>query len=88
MGNIHFESTPRHVTPQINCLGKTSPVLRVSIHIYGISMEIDGENAHFSSKPKHVTPQIDHLRKMSPLHCCEAQPISGVSPKICTINLQ
>ena len=34
---------PRHVTPQIDHLGKTSPVLRVSTHIYGISKEIDGK---------------------------------------------
>ena len=30
-----FQSKPRHVTPQIDCLGKMSPVLRVSTHIYG-----------------------------------------------------
>ena len=30
-------------TPQINCLGKTSPVLRVSTHIYGVSQEIYGK---------------------------------------------
>ena len=33
----------RHMTPQIDCLGKMSPVLRVSIHIYGVSKEIDGK---------------------------------------------
>ena len=32
-----------HVTPQINCLRKMSPVLRVSTHIYGVSQEIDGK---------------------------------------------
>ena len=31
------------MTPQIDCLGKTSPVLRVSTHIYGVSEEIDGK---------------------------------------------
>ena len=41
--NIHFLSKPRHVTPQIDCLGKTSPVLRVSTHIYGVSQEVDGK---------------------------------------------
>ena len=25
MGNIHFSSKPRHVTPQIDCLGKIEP---------------------------------------------------------------
>ena len=29
--------------PQIDCLGKISPVLKVSTHIYGVSKEIDGK---------------------------------------------
>ena len=29
--------------PQIDCLGKMSPVLRVSTHIYGVTKEIDGK---------------------------------------------
>ena len=29
--------------PQIDHLGKTSTVLRVSTHIYGVSQEIDGK---------------------------------------------
>ena len=41
--NGHFWSKPRHVTPQINCLRKTSLFLRVSTHIYGVSKEIDGK---------------------------------------------
>ena len=48
MGNIHFESKPRHVTPQIDHLGKMSPVLRISTHIYGVSMEIDGKHSFFT----------------------------------------
>ena len=47
MENIHFESKPRHVTPQIDCLGKTSPVLSVSTHFYGVSKEIDGKTFIF-----------------------------------------
>ena len=47
MGNIHFSSKPRYVTPQINHLRKTSPVLRVSTHIYGVSKEIDGKHSFF-----------------------------------------
>ena len=31
------------MTPQIDNLGKMSTVLRVSIHIYGVSQEIDGK---------------------------------------------
>ena len=53
------------MTPQINCLEKTSPVLRVSTHIYGVSKDIGGENVHLSTKHRHVTPQIHCLRKMS-----------------------
>ena len=43
MGKCSFFSKPMHVTPQIDLLRKTSPVLRVSIHIYGLSEEIDGK---------------------------------------------
>ena len=53
------------MTPQIDHLGKTRPVLRVSTHIYGFSKEINGKTFIFESKPRHVTPQIDHLRKTS-----------------------
>ena len=45
--NVHFESKPRHVIPQINCLGKMSPVLRVSTHIYGVSKDIGGKTSIF-----------------------------------------
>ena len=41
--NMNFSTKPRHVTPQINCLGEMSTVLRVSTHIYGVSEEIDGK---------------------------------------------
>ena len=45
--NIHFSTKPRHVTPQINCLGKMSTVLRVSTHIYGVSKDIGGKTFIF-----------------------------------------
>ena len=45
--NIYFSTKPRHLAPQIDCLGKTSPVLRVSTHIYGVSEEIDGKTFIF-----------------------------------------
>ena len=52
MGKHSFlQVKPRHVTPQIDHLGKTSPVLRVSTHIYGISKEIDGEMFIFQGNP-------------------------------------
>ena len=38
-----FLSKPRHVTPQIDHLGKSSPVLRVSKLMHRISKEIDGK---------------------------------------------
>ena len=37
----------KHVTPQIDCLGKMSTVLRVSTCIYGVSKEIDGKTLIF-----------------------------------------
>ena len=42
-----FQSKPRHVTPQINHLRKTSPTLWVSTHIYEVSKEIDGKTFIF-----------------------------------------
>ena len=38
---MHFLSKSRHVMLQMDCLGKTSPVVRVSTHIYGVFEEID-----------------------------------------------
>ena len=35
------------MTTQINRLGKTSPVLRVRTHIYGVSKEIDAKTFFF-----------------------------------------
>ena len=35
------------MTPQIDHLGKTSPMLRVSTHISGVSQEIDGKMCIF-----------------------------------------
>ena len=69
------------MTPQIDCLTKMSPVLRVSTHICGISKEIDGKNVHFSSKPRHVTPQINRLRKMDSVLRVSTH-IYGVSKEI------
>ena len=42
-----FLTKPSHVTPQINCLRKMSPVLRLSTQIYGVSKEIDGKTLIF-----------------------------------------
>ena len=42
-----FLSKPRHVTPQIDGLRKTSPVVRVSTHIYGVFEEIHGKTFSF-----------------------------------------
>ena len=35
------------MTPQIDCLGKTSTVLRVSTHIYGVFKDIGGKTFIF-----------------------------------------
>ena len=40
---MNFSTKPRHVTPQIDCLGETSTVLRVSTHIYGVYKDIGGK---------------------------------------------
>ena len=69
------------MTPQIDCLGKTSTVLRVSTHIYGVSKEIDGKMFIFQTKPRHVTPQIDHLGKTSTVLRVSTH-IYGVSKEI------
>ena len=69
------------MTPQIDCLRKTSPVLRVSTHIYGVSKEIDGKMFNFKVNLDHVTPQIDRLRKMSPVLRVSTH-IYGVSKEI------
>ena len=63
IGNMHFLRKPGHVMPQMDCLGKTSPVVRVSTHIYGVLDRL--ENVHFLSTLRHVTPQINHLGKTS-----------------------
>ena len=41
--NMHFSTKPRHMTPQIDHLGEMNTVLRVSTHIFGVSMGIDGK---------------------------------------------
>ena len=41
--NMNFSTKPRHVTPQIDRLGETSTVCRVSTHIYGVSKDIGGK---------------------------------------------
>ena len=64
--NVHSSRKPRHVKPQIDRLGKMSPVLRDSTPIYGVSKEIDGKTWIFQSKPRHVNPQIDCLEKNKP----------------------
>ena len=69
------------MTPQINCLEKSSPDLRVSPHIYLISKEIDGKTLNFSSKCRHVTPQIDRLGKTSPVLRVSTH-IYGISKEI------
>ena len=45
--NMDFSTKLRHVTPQIDCVGEMSTVLRVSTHIYGVSKEIDGKTFIF-----------------------------------------
>ena len=69
------------MTPQIDHLRKTSPVLRVSTHIYGVCKDIGGKMSNFSTKLRHVTPQINHLAKTSTVLRVSIH-ISGVSQEI------
>ena len=80
--NIHFESKPRHVTPQNNCLRKMEPCSEgFNTHLWGFQ-EDRWENIHFfEGKPRHVTPQINHLRKLSPVLWVSTH-IYGVSKEI------
>ena len=56
-----FQHKPRHVTPQIDRLGKMHPVVRVSTHIYGVSKDIGGKMFIFQLNLGmwENTPQID-----------------------------
>ena len=65
--NINFSSKPRHVTPQIDCLWKMIPVLRVSIHIYRVSEEIDGKTFIFRENLGMWPLKSIVLEKMSPV---------------------
>ena len=38
---MNFSTKPRHASAQIDWLGETSTVLRVSTHIYGVFEETD-----------------------------------------------
>ena len=64
--NIHFLGKTRHVTPQIDHLGKMSPVLRVSTHIYGFSDEIYGKTfilrVNLGMWPSNQSSQENKLR--------------------------
>ena len=44
---MKFSTIPRHVTPEIDRLGETSTVLRVSTHIFWVSKETDGKTFIF-----------------------------------------
>ena len=44
---------------------KTSPVLQVSTHIYGVLKQVDGKMFIFLVLPRNVTPQINHLKKQA-----------------------
>ena len=68
------------MTPQIDHLGKTSPVLSFNTHLWGFQGDI-WETIHFWSTPRPVTPQIDHLGKSSPVLRVSTH-IYGVSKKI------
>ena len=77
------------MTPQINHLGKMSPVLRVSTHIYGVSKDIDEKTfVHSSGKPEACDPSNRFLLvNMSPVLRVSTH-IYRVSKKIDSENIQ
>ena len=79
--NVYFESKPRHVTPHIDCLGKTSPVLRVQIPIYAVSKKIDGKMFILRLNLGMWPLKINRLRKLSPVLRVSTN-IYGVSKEI------
>ena len=79
--NVDFLRKPSHVTPQIDHLGKMSPVLRVSTHIYGVPKEIHGETFIFWVNWGIWPLQIDGLGKTSPFLRAPT-PIYGFSKEI------
>ena len=52
--------------PQINCLWKSSPVLRVSTHIDGVSKEIEGKIFIFRVNLSRWLLKSNHLQKIEP----------------------
>ena len=79
---VHFLTKPRHVTHQIDCLGKTNTVLRVStLQLLWFPRDIGGKTFIFQGKPRHVTPQIDHLGKTNTVLRVSTH-IYGVSQEI------
>ena len=66
---MHFMRKPRHVTPQIDRLGKMSTVLRVSIHINGVSKEIYGKMFIFRVSLGMYTSNQSY-QKNSPCYEC------------------
>ena len=67
---MNFSTKPRHVTPQIDCLGEPSTVSEgFNTHLWCFQGH-RWENMNFSTKPRHVTPQIDCLGERNE-HCSE-----------------
>ena len=63
--NMNFLWKPRHVTPQIDCLGENEYCSEgFNTHLWGFSGD-RWQNVHFESKPRYGTLQINHLRKTS-----------------------
>ena len=58
------------MTPQIDHLRKTNPVLRISTHIYGVSKEIDGKVLIFQLNLATVLRVSTHI-------CGVSQEIDG-----------
>ena len=68
-GKHSFLEQTQACDPQIDCLWKMSPVLRVSTHIYGFSKEIDGKTFIFRANLGMWGPSNRLSQKNEP--CCE-----------------
>ena len=69
------------MTPQINHLRKTSPILRVSTHIYGVSKEIDGKTFPFRVNLVFNCHQFvtDHLQEYVQFKNISSVGVKGTS---------
>ena len=75
------------MTPQIDHLGKTRPVLRVSTHIYGVSQEIDGKTFIFRCRCRFLIMFGINCMVETKFKISETEPNFSLSTSFCQYNL-